>query len=320
MKTFLKLFLLSVAAIAPAKAAIIGPVDEYPELKTLGGKVYTKVKVIKASPLEIRIMHDGGMASIPLSQLTPEVRANYGEANPAAEANMAKERQQADSEASKQGRQQREAVHFSRVTGLSYDECLRAVEVRDWAESNPNGGMEGDIHYSKAKVAKQLALAMDVLNTRPGDAERAAQQAVWDAESIARAKAMEASENAAAASRTPEEKAAAENFVPGVLEIVSAKYTLQGNQPRNVKNRLRKMVSEGHIDSPVAVRVTDALSDAAINQGNSVTSATVVITDDLIAAAVTQEQRAANMLNVVYIFNGQTYSKWVREGDMLVLP
>ncbi|MGV3664252.1 MAG: hypothetical protein ACO1TE_29030 [Prosthecobacter sp.] len=320
MKTLLTLFLLSLTTSVTVKGAIVGPVDEYPQIKTVNGTVYTKVKVVKASPLEIRIMHEGGVASIPLSQLPAEVRANYGEANPAAEANMARERRQADSEASKQGRQQREAVHFSRVTGLSYDECLRAVEVRDWAESHAEGGLVDGVRHTKAEIDEQMARAMAVLNTRPGDAEREAQQAARDAEAIARVKAMDRAEAAAAASRPPEEKAAAVGFVPGVLEIVSAKYSLRGNQPRNVKNRLTKMITEGHITAPVSMRVSDALSDAARNQGDITGTTALLITEDIIAATTTQQTGNANVLTVVYTFNGKTHSKWVAEGEMLVLP
>ena len=59
--------------------------DEFPELRTLDGKLYKQVKVTKTSPAEIRVMHADGFAIIPLSQLPPEIRARYGQTSKNAE-------------------------------------------------------------------------------------------------------------------------------------------------------------------------------------------------------------------------------------------
>lgn len=107
---------------------------------------------------------------------------------------------------------------------------------------------------------------------------------------------------------------AASTFTPGQIVLISAKYTLQGNQPRNVKNRLTKLIPEGTINQPVEILVTDDLSSAASIQGNTVTvrnggSGGIVVTGT-----------ARNILTVEYSFNGQIRKKQAAEGTYLTLP
>lgn len=70
MKRFV--FLLACGLLELAAA------DELPEFRTVEGKLYKQVKVVKSSPAEIRIMHAEGFATIPLSSLPPEILARFG--------------------------------------------------------------------------------------------------------------------------------------------------------------------------------------------------------------------------------------------------
>lgn len=99
---------------------------------------------------------------------------------------------------------------------------------------------------------------------------------------------------------------------PGAIELVSAKYTLMGNQPRNVKTKLAKLIPEGVIDKTVNVLVTDELSTAAAAQGNY----TVIYSTQ---RRIVQEH-PKNILTVEYIFNGQTHTRQVMEDTYLTLP
>lgn len=110
----------------------------------------------------------------------------------------------------------------------------------------------------------------------------------------------------------------ANGFVPGKIVLVSAKYSLDGNQPRNVKNNLQKLIPQTIVTEPVQIIVTDALSSAAQDQGNQ-SRAAVVITPDVILGVVTAAP-SKNVLTVEYIFNGKNFTKQVPEGEKLVLP
>lgn len=59
-------------------AAFLQAADDFPEIRTLDGKLYKNVKVTKTSPAEIRIMHAEGFAVIPLSQLPEDVLTRFG--------------------------------------------------------------------------------------------------------------------------------------------------------------------------------------------------------------------------------------------------
>jgi hypothetical protein len=107
-------------------------------------------------------------------------------------------------------------------------------------------------------------------------------------------------------------------FVPGQIVLISAKYSLEGNQPRNVKNRLSKLVPNGVITAPVSILVTDELSSAAMSQGN-VSQGTIVNTGSG-TAAITLKHPAKNILTVQYSFNGQLRTKQAVEGSYLMLP
>lgn len=107
-------------------------------------------------------------------------------------------------------------------------------------------------------------------------------------------------------------------FVPGKIVLVSAKYSLDGNQPRNVKNNLQKLIPQTVVTQPVEIMVTDALSTAAQDQGNQ-GQAAVVITRGLVIGVVTAAP-SKNVLTVEYLFNGKSFTKQVPEGGKLILP
>jgi len=107
-------------------------------------------------------------------------------------------------------------------------------------------------------------------------------------------------------------------FKPGQIVLISARYTVEGNQPRNVKNRLAKLVPQGVITEPVSIQVTDELSSLAASQG-STTTGTVTALDNN-TAIVTVNEAKKNVLTVEYSFNGQVRRKQALEGSILVLP
>lgn len=110
---------------------------------------------------------------------------------------------------------------------------------------------------------------------------------------------------------------AAAAFTPGQIVLISAKYTLEGNQPRNVKNRLSKLIPVGIITAPVTILVTDGLSSAAEAQGSVRRG---VVTNNGNQRVITIVQPSKNILTVEYSFNGQVRTKQALEGTELTLP
>lgn len=105
-------------------------------------------------------------------------------------------------------------------------------------------------------------------------------------------------------------------FVPGQIVLISARYTIEGNQPRNVKVRLAKLIPTGVINQPVSILVTDGLSSAAQAQdGQAVVSGV-----NSNSSTVQVQLSARNILTVQYSFNGQVLTKQAAEGTHLVLP
>lgn len=105
-------------------------------------------------------------------------------------------------------------------------------------------------------------------------------------------------------------------FQPGTIVLISAKYTVLGNQPRNVKNRLSKLIPMGVVTEPIAIQVTDDLSSLAGAQGNTATTVTI----DANSTVITTTEVPKNVLTVEYSFNGQIRKKQALEGSYLVLP
>lgn len=106
-------------------------------------------------------------------------------------------------------------------------------------------------------------------------------------------------------------------FQPGQVVLISARYTVEGNQPRNVKNRLDKLIPKGLITEPISIMVTDALSSLAESQSGVITG---VVTDTPSGAVVQLQGSRKNILTVEYSFNGQVRKKQVPEGAYLTLP
>jgi hypothetical protein len=105
-------------------------------------------------------------------------------------------------------------------------------------------------------------------------------------------------------------------FVPGKVVLISAKYTIEGDQPRNVKNNLQKLIPDTLLNAPLEIIVTDALSTAAQDQGQS--QAGIVVTPNTVS--IYAKTNARNVLIVQYLYNGQRFTKQVPEGQKLVLP
>lgn len=112
--------------------------------------------------------------------------------------------------------------------------------------------------------------------------------------------------------------ASSTSFKPGQIVLLSAKYTVEGNQPRNVKNRLAKLVPQGVVTEPVSIQVTDELSSLAATQGVTTTGTVTSVNSN--TAIVTLNEAKKNVLTVEYSFNGQVRRKQALEGSILVLP
>ncbi len=287
--------------------------DVYPQLDTLDGKSYTQVKVMKVLPTEIRIMHADGFATIPLSALPPEVRVKYGVADANAEAMEAQQRKQGNLQAAMQLRQEKEALQLMQLTGQALPVLKQAVGNRDWCLANPTGGLLNGVAVDATARTTLLAQAMEVLSAR--------RTVVVEAPP---ATAMPVGGSAPAAIPAPV-VVSVSGFVPGTIQLLSARYSLQNEAARNVKNRLGKLVPTGVINAPVSILVTDQLSDAALDQGNFTTGATagVSVTDGTVTAGVgtvVLQEQGRNMLTVEYMYNGQKFKKQAIEGSHLVLP
>lgn len=325
MKSFLLIALSVISTLSLAQ-------DQFPELNTLDGKVFKQVKVMKTSPTEIRIMHADGFATILLSALPPEVRSLYGEANAEAEAMQAQKLKEGNQFAAMRSRQEKEALRMAELSQQSYETCKQAIVIRDWCLANPKGGALNGNNLDQKTRDAELATAMLVVNHRP---EIAKNQVV-----------MTPQQSAGAVPSASGTVLAGATFSPGIIELVSARYTLPGNQPRNVKNRLQKLIPTTAISAPVSILVSDELSDAAKAQGTVTTSvgvgaaatsaqATTVGTTTpqgnsasvtqvngvTVGVAVVQSQTTEkNILTVEYIFNGVRLKKQALEGSQLVLP
>lgn len=118
--------------------------------------------------------------------------------------------------------------------------------------------------------------------------------------------------------KAPASQPSANGFTPGKIVLISAKYTMQGNQPRNVKNRLQKLVPEGIITAPVEIIVTDALSLAVQAQGATIQGTATA--NSSTTATITLQMPPKNVLTVEYLFNGEKRTKQAPEGEKLVLP
>ncbi len=181
---------------------------------------------------------------------------------------------------------------------------------------SPDGFTEGDV-----KLVKGMIFDVDRLDIRGVIVHHAQRKVMID------------KQNVRLFDRLPTLQATAEGFTPGQLVLLSAKYTLSGNQPRNVKTRLEKYLPDkGLLTAPLKFVVTDDLSTAAGNQQFVVIpgqATQVVITpgrngqNRVIVQPGTPStviQTAPNVLFVEYSFAGKKYRKVAYEGSEMVLP
>lgn len=75
--------------------------EKIPELKTASGKTYQDVRITKVTPSEISIIHESGVARIPLKDLPDDLKTKFGYDTAKAEAH-AKAKSQANAQAEKQ--------------------------------------------------------------------------------------------------------------------------------------------------------------------------------------------------------------------------
>ncbi|HEY5742318.1 MAG TPA: hypothetical protein VIS99_07235 [Terrimicrobiaceae bacterium] len=98
----------------------------------------------------------------------------------------------------------------------------------------------------------------------------------------------------------------------GVLRIVSAKYGRAGDRKYDVKQEIRKRLSEGSITGPVEILVSDALLGSR--------AGFLVQTGVLQGNRVILQRDTPCILTITYEYNGARFTKEVREGHDLVLP
>lgn len=336
MKVFLFIALTVISTLSLAQ-------DQFPELTTLDGKVFKQVKVMKKSSTEIRIMHADGFATILLSALPPEVRVKYGEANPEAEQAAAMQRKAENQTVAVFQRQEKEAIRAAELSHQSIEVCRQAIVLRDWCLANAVGGMMNGQNLDQKARDTNLAEALAVLARRPSSNE-VVMTPPGGANPPGGTNSALDTPQTSTTSGAPTISFGA--FQPGIIELVSARYTLPGNQPRNVKNRLQKLIPNTVISAPVSILVSDELSDAAKAQGTVTTSvgigvaatsaqATTIGTTTpqgnsasitqvngvtVGVAAVQSQTTQKNILTVEYIYNGVRLKKQALEGTQMVLP
>lgn len=315
------------AAAFFAVTVLLNAAGIIPQLTTLDGKTYRQVNVMQVLPAEIRIQHADGFATVPLAALPPEIRAQFGAAGVNAGAKSAGQPQENTADAVRI-RQEKEAIQFAELTRQPLALCLQAVVVRDWCMANPQGGSLQGVALNTAGRDNQLALAMQILNTRsatptPPPAAPPPAGGVPPGTPLPPGTALPPGMTLPPGAGVP--AIAGMTFTPGEIQLISARYTLQYDQPRNVKNRLSKLIPKGTITAPVTIQVTDALSDAALDEGNVTRGAAAVATTTQNGVTVGVAQVAVqgpqpNTLTVEYMFNGQRFKKQAAEGTLLVLP
>ena len=82
--------------------------EKIPEIKTTSGKTYRDVRVTKVTPGEISIMHESGVARIPMKDLPDDLKAKFGYDPVKAEAH-AKATGEAEKQLAEAAKQQAEA-------------------------------------------------------------------------------------------------------------------------------------------------------------------------------------------------------------------
>lgn len=181
---------------------------------------------------------------------------------------------------------------------------------------SPDGFTEGEV-----KLVKGMIFDVDRLDIRGVIVHHAHRKVMID------------KQNVRLFDRLPKLQATVEGFTPGQLVILSAKYTISGNQPRNVKLRLEKYLPDkGLLTAPLKFLVTDDLSTAAGNQQFVVIpgqATQVIITpggngeNRLFVQPGTPStviQTSPNVLMVEYSFAGKKYRKVSYEGAEMELP
>lgn len=181
---------------------------------------------------------------------------------------------------------------------------------------SPDGFTEGDV-----KLVKGMIFDVDRLDIRGVIVHHAQRKVMIDKQHV---RLFE---------RLPSLQATVKGFTPGQLVILSARYTLAGNQPRNVKSRLEKYLPDkGLLTAPLKFIVTDDLSTAAGNQQFIIIpgqATQVVVTSGRNGqkrvfvqpgTPSTVIQTAPNVLSVEYSFAGKKYQKVAYEGSEMILP
>ena len=181
---------------------------------------------------------------------------------------------------------------------------------------SPDGFTEGDV-----KLVKGMIFDVDRLDIRGVIVHHAQRKVMID------------KQNVRLFDRLPSMQATARGFTPGQLIILSARYSLEGNQPRNVKTRLEKYLPDkGLLTAPLKFLVTDDLSSAAGNQQfiiieGQATQVVIVPDQNGQKRVVVRQgtpstviQTAPNVLAVEYSFAGKKYRKVGYEGTEMVLP
>lgn len=164
MKTIIALFLLWVpvlfAQTAPSR-----------DLTLTTGQIFKNVKVTRVNAAELKIVHDEGVASVPLNFLPPEWSKVYGPFDAHA-AQIANERDvQNQIKANAVMRQEKEAVQLLEYTGQPIELLRQAVQMRDWCQTHADGWITSSGRtVTKAERDEQLQIAISILTSPKANA------------------------------------------------------------------------------------------------------------------------------------------------------
>lgn len=164
MTTSIKAFLILCAiAISFVNA------DEKMDIKTLTGKTYTGAKITRADPDALTIMHSGGMARVPFTDLPEEIRKKFGYdpekaavfKNQSAQQQMALRKRAAQIQQERQSaaQQKAHATEEKMKTDATKPRILSVAHVKNyWINTFPQPkSLDSDFHQKKKAYAQLIA-------------------------------------------------------------------------------------------------------------------------------------------------------------------
>lgn len=151
MKTLLALLLMSAACLADRVEYQVvtkpGKFDEFISIKTPNGLELKNAKIVKANALEVRVMHDDGIATLETDGFPYDVRQAFGAHNPEA-------RNKAEEEIAERERLMREQ-YKARLAAIKAENKQAAGQTKKPEKKTVSVSME--MNSPKAKEIKAWA-------------------------------------------------------------------------------------------------------------------------------------------------------------------